>query len=85
MSRCLMCDALRGIGKGTALMADTRPDPAVDAFNETIALVIATASTLGLENVKASMCPGHRSLWTITLMRGGMLFDGFAARYPEAK
>ena len=46
-------------------------------------MVAATAAMLGLENIKASMCPEHRARWAIDLVNGGSLFEQIARLYPE--
>ena len=68
MSRCLICDGIRAGAR--------QPRGA-------IVMVAATAAMLGLENIKASMCPEHRSRWVLDLVNGGSLFEQIARLYPE--
>ena len=67
MARCLICDA------GCALAKD----PAA-----TLAVVMLTASTLGTNALKETLCSSHRVAWAL-LMRGGGLLDEVAAEHPQ--
>jgi hypothetical protein len=73
-----MCDTLRSLGGPAGLRE------AHDVVNETVAFVIMSAATLGLDNVKATLCAAHREPWALTLMRGGMRFNEVAVAHPEA-
>jgi len=68
MSRCLICDG------PTAVRQDREG---------ALAFVALTAAILGVDILSASLCTDHRESWALTLLRGGVVFDDVAAKYPN--